>query len=655
VAAVGRPSNAAGASDLADLLDGLDVLVVGERDGKPGGRWPGRDGAKAVARQLAGTWDEPVHWTLPAAHAKDIRAWLTEHPDADGAALYASLEPATRQAKPTKRSTADRLVELAEERYRLGLTDSGEAFAVGRDGPSVAMLLRGGASALRANLARMYRQATGKPPNATALADAVVALEGKALDAQREPVALRVAGGEGGAGVVLDLGEADGAAVVASGGSWRLANPSPVLFRRTALTGPLPEPAENVSEPAALLELRNLLNVTDDAWPLVVGWLVASMLPDIPHPVLMLGGEQGTGKSTAARLIVGLVDPSPALLRSEPRDPEAWAMTAAGSWCVVIDNVSRIPSWWSDAICKAVTGDGWVRRKLYTDSDLAVLTYKRCVVLTSIDAGALRGDLGDRLMLVDLERIDDERRRTEAELDRAYTAARPRLLAGLLSAVARTLVVLPEVQLDQMPRMADFARVLAAVDRACPELTGGRSLELFAGQRKRIAADVVEADEVAAAVVGLVDSREGHWNGTAGDLLRDISPDNPPKGWPANARAMSGRLKRVGPALRQVGIELHKDETRSSRGQTYRLEKAGPQPSRPSPPSLDAAGVAAGPFGTNSGVTVGVTVESPRAARPSRADVAHEPVAAISDGADGRDGTPQPSSKGDRPRRSVRI
>ena len=35
-----------------------------------------------------------------------------------------------------------------------------------------------------------------------------------------------------------------------------------------------------------------------------------------------------------------------------------------------------------------------------------------------------------------------------------------------------------------MPRMADFARVLAALDTACPELTGGSALDLFSGQRQ---------------------------------------------------------------------------------------------------------------------------------------------------------------------------
>lgn len=69
-----------------------------------------------------------------------------------------------------------------------------------------------------------------------------------------------------------------------------------------------------------------------------------------------------------------------------------------------------------------------------------------------------------------------------------YQSIRPKLLGALLSALARMLVVLPAVKLAKLPRMADFARVLAALDQACPELTGGRALALFAGQRTRIAA-----------------------------------------------------------------------------------------------------------------------------------------------------------------------
>jgi hypothetical protein len=52
---------------------------------------------------------------------------------------------------------------------------------------------------------------------------------------------------------------------------------------------------------------------------------------------------------------------------------------------VVLDNISGIPDWLSDALCRAVTGDGMVRRRLYENDDLTVLAFRRVVALTSID------------------------------------------------------------------------------------------------------------------------------------------------------------------------------------------------------------------------------------------------------------------------------
>ena len=460
-------------------------------------------------------------------------------------------------------SVAEQLVRLALEFYRFGRTDKDEPFAVAHNCANVAIMLKGSGDALRAQLARTYRLTTRRTPGASALADALNVLTGEALNAEPEPVHLRLA--TYGDGIVIDLADADGRAIIVRPGAWEVVERSPVLFRRTALTGALPIPERG----GKLTELRDLLNVTDEGWPLIVGWLVAALLPDIPHAVLLLSGLQGTGKSCAARVLVLLFDPSAAPLRSDPRDLEQWQIAAAGSWAVAIDNLSGVPPWLSDAICRAATGDGLVKRKLYTDGDLSVLAFRRVVPLTSIDAGALRGDLGERLLLADLEPIPPAERQTEQELDALFADRRPRLLGALLDAVAATLAKLPDVRPDGLPRMADFGRVLAAADAA--GVTDG-ALERFLGQQGRIAAEVVDADPFATALVEFV-RQKGDWHGTATELLAALLPehDKLPHGWPKR-NGVTGRLKRLTPALAAQGVAVRVPKERSNRGRIITLE-----------------------------------------------------------------------------------
>ena len=76
----------------------------------------------------------------------------------------------------------------------------------------------------------------------------------------------------------------------------------------------------------------------------------------------LMTGLQGAGKSMVARFIVSMLDPSPAPLRSEPRDVEGWSVAASGSWIVALDNLSHLPAWFQDCLCRAYSGDGLVRR-----------------------------------------------------------------------------------------------------------------------------------------------------------------------------------------------------------------------------------------------------------------------------------------------------
>jgi hypothetical protein len=83
LAAVARPSNTGGVGLLAELLRDVpadrQVIVLGERDHKPEGTWPGRDGALMTARGLAEKLGRPVQWALPPEGAKDVRAWVLSY------------------------------------------------------------------------------------------------------------------------------------------------------------------------------------------------------------------------------------------------------------------------------------------------------------------------------------------------------------------------------------------------------------------------------------------------------------------------------------------------------------------------------------------------------------------------------------------------
>ncbi|TWT29816.1 hypothetical protein KOR42_54850 [Thalassoglobus neptunius] len=80
---VGRPSNRAGVNQLAELLvevpEEREIVVLGERDQKPSGLWPGKDGAISTATKLAKQLQRPVGWSLPPDGCKDLREWLNQH------------------------------------------------------------------------------------------------------------------------------------------------------------------------------------------------------------------------------------------------------------------------------------------------------------------------------------------------------------------------------------------------------------------------------------------------------------------------------------------------------------------------------------------------------------------------------------------------
>src|SRR5262249_50642277 len=137
--------------------------------------------------------------------------------------------------------------------------------------------------------------------------------------------------------------------------------------------------------------------------------------------------------------------------------------------------------------------------------------------------------------------------------------ARPRLLGALFDTVSNGLRALPQVRLDRLPRMADFALWGAACETAW--WPAGTFARVYAANRRAAIDDAIEADPVAACVRELMTERTS-WASRAVDLLRvgaDRSRNDSIMGgsaWPKNPRALAGRLRRAQTFLRALGVEI---------------------------------------------------------------------------------------------------
>jgi hypothetical protein len=436
-----------------------------------------------------------------------------------------------------------------------------------------------------------------KAANAEAISTALGVLEARAFfEGPEREVFLRVAP-DGDGGIFVDLGDATWRAIHVSPTGYELVSDPPVCFRRSKGMRPLPEPVGAGS----LDDLRRFVNVVDDdSWALVKAWLRGALRDRGPYPVLMLKGEQGSAKTTIARLLRSIVDPSVPELRAEPREARDLAIAARNCWVMAFDNVSHVQQWLSDAICRLATGGGFAIRELYSDFDEALFDATRPVLLTGISDYATKDDLLDRALPVTLASIPKRKRLPEAKLWAAFNEARPRLLGALLTDIAAALRTLPSVHLAELPRMADFSVWAVAAERGRQERP--TFLRAYGEARDASHELAVESSPIGKPLMTFATARlaDGPWTGSASELLECLAalvdePTKRAKDWPKSARGLSGKLRELAPALRALGLTIEFDfrGTDRNRSRLMRLtreedaEDRGDGPSTSSQPSDD--------------------------------------------------------------------
>jgi 5S rRNA maturation endonuclease (ribonuclease M5) len=531
-----------------------DVVILPDNDD------PGRAHALDVARNLHGMAasvkvvelpglpekEDVSHWLKAGGTKEKLLALVEASPEYDPAqALQAAQED---KAKPTQ---AELLIKLAAEAELFhDLNRKGYA-TIPVDGHLETWPIK--SMAFRDWLRGLFYKAHGKPPGGQALQDALDTLAAQArFDGQEHEIHVRVA--HAGGKIYVDLANDEWQAIEITNNGWRVVDRPPVKFRRPRGLAPMPTP-----EPGGnLADLKSFINCRERDWPLVVAWLIGSFSPG-PYPVMIFQGEQGAAKSTTARALKNMVDPGHSPQRTAPRDIRDLMIFASNSWSLSFDNLSSLKDWLSDGFCRLATGGGLSTRELYSDSDETILYAMRPVILNGIDSLVSRADLADRAILLELPRIENNGRRREVDLWRAFETPQPGIMGAVFNALSAALANVHKVKLTQLPRMADFATWIVAAEPALP-WPPGTFLAAYTRNRAAVVEHSLEGDPVAVAVRSFMEHRQ-EWEGTPTELLNELTEVagelvSRGKAWPKAPNGLTNRIRRAAPFLRASGIEF---------------------------------------------------------------------------------------------------
>lgn len=358
--------------------------------------------------------------------------------------------------------------------------------------------------------------------------------------------------------VYYDLGSGKFVEVTEQG--WEVIEPgSKILFKK------FKHQKQQVSpEPGGTLDdFIRLVNVTDKKSEILLKiYLVAAFIPNFPHPVLVIQGPQGSSKTTLCRFLKDLIDPSS--LESDSlfgdNDIPAFIQKASHHWLFVLDNLSFLSDKISDVISRICTGGGLSKRKLYSDDDDFIYNFKHLIALNGITQVVYKPDLLDRSLMIQLDRIGEQERLTEDELWAKFESVKPGILGAIFDAVSEALKEYPNIQVEKLPRMADFVKMGCAIAKAIG-YTQEEFLQAFEQNTISQTDAAVEGNPIAAVIADFMEDRE-HYLGSPGELYQllsqkafDLGLQNS-YGWPKAANTFTKQFPVIQPVLQTLGLQI---------------------------------------------------------------------------------------------------
>ena len=160
--------------------------------------------------------------------------------------------------------------------------------------------------------------------------------------------------------VVVDIGSRDWTCWRVTAERDRRADEHPVPFVRSKATRAFASPTRG-RKLIPLLEQE--FGYSRETAVLIAAAIVMSYVGTGSLPVIVVHGEQGSGKSVLCRIIRALIDPSRVPLRRPPREDRDLATAARTNHMLAYDNLSGLTQWLSDYLASIATGSGTTRAR----------------------------------------------------------------------------------------------------------------------------------------------------------------------------------------------------------------------------------------------------------------------------------------------------
>lgn len=440
-------------------------------------------------------------------------------------------------------------------------------------------------------LAMLFYDTNNKVANAEAITNAIHVLQAKAENGDKTfPLSLRVAWNNG--DILYDLTNEKWQCVKISQQGWEIIDntPNPMFIRHNQISQAYPDKNYDNDIFDRFLQLTNLKE--EKVRILLKVYIISTFIPDIPHAILILHGGQGSAKTTSQELVKLTIDPAKPRTLTIYGDIKEFIQQLAHNYVVFYDNLKRTPQWLSDEACKAVTGVGSTKRKLYTDDDSIVYEYRRCLGFNGINNSLTEPDALDRSIMIELQRIRKEDRKQDGDIMTQFLELRPKLLGYIFDMLVKTLQIKPTIRLNDLPRMADFAIWGEAIARAM----GYKDLEFINAYYDNIGKQNVEAIEnhpFGQAIARFMGENEV-LKGSPIDVLdaleifahnNGIKTDH--KLWPKSPNMVTRRLNQIRSTLLEgLGIDVQITRVTNVKGKfnTSYIEVLKVSPEPPEPP-----------------------------------------------------------------------